>query len=145
MQKEDEQALFQIVDQLQEGGTDVQNFIKQLLLYIEEHMHEDMPTMLSLADILKNINISLRSFPQPYIIIKSELYKYFHPRNFETASEQVKKKSSSLASNSQIINQKAELNKEPSNNNTQIENQTSHIQDDNRVLSTEHSGEDNDL
>lgn len=56
-------------------------------------MNEDTPTMLSLADILKNINISLRAFPQPYIIIKSELYKYFHPRNFETAPEQVKKKS----------------------------------------------------
>ncbi len=106
MQKEDEETLFKIVDDLQEGGTDVQNFIKQLLLYIEEHMNEDAPTMLSLADILKNINISLKAFPQPYIIIKSELYKYFHPRTFDTASQQVKKKS---LTNSEFKTQKSEL------------------------------------
>lgn len=92
MREDDETKLFTIVDSLQENGIDVQNFIKQLLLYIEEHMHEDMETMLKLVDILKNISFSLKIFPQPYIIIKSELYKYFHPTHAAVPSEQVKKK-----------------------------------------------------
>lgn len=118
MQQEDKSTLFSIVDALQEGGTDVQNFIKQLLLYIEEHMNEDASTMLSLADVLKNISMSLRAFPQPYIIIKSELHKHFHPRAFETAPEQVKKKP--LTNNSQSADvsarteHKPQLNKEES-------------------------------
>ena len=92
MRESDEQKLFSIVDSLQENGIDVQNFIKQLLLYIEEHMHEDMETMLKLVDILKNISFSLKIFPQPYIIIKSELYKHFHPSQSVPAAEQPKKK-----------------------------------------------------
>jgi len=74
----------------------VQNFIKQLLLYIEEHINEDMETMLSLADVLKNISFSMRAFPQPYIIIKSELYKHFNPFHIYVASDEQPKKKASI-------------------------------------------------
>lgn len=95
MQQKDLQKIFSIVDELEEGGTDVQNFIKQLLLYIEEHINEDMETMLSLADILKNISFSMKAFPQPFIIIKSEIYKHFNPFHiYVAADEQPKKKPS---------------------------------------------------
>ncbi len=97
MQQKDQQKLFAIVDELQEGGTDVQNFIKQLLLYIEEHMNDDIETMLSLADVLKNISFSIKAFPQPYIIIKSEIHKHFNPFHIYVASDEQPKKKSSIA------------------------------------------------
>lgn len=103
MQEKDIDKLFQIVDELQEWGTDVQNFIKQLLLYIEEHMHEDMETMLSLADVLKNISFSMRAFAQPYIIIKSELYKHFNPFHIYVASDEQPKKKPSIATKTESI------------------------------------------
>ncbi len=99
MQQKDLQKLFAIVDELEEWGTDVQNFIKQLLLYIEEHMNEDLETMLSLADVLKNISFSMKAFPQPFIIIKSELYKHFNPFHIYVAADgQSKKKPNSVDS-----------------------------------------------
>ncbi len=59
-------------------------------------MNEDIETMLSLADVLKNISMSIKSFPQPYIIIKSEIHKHFNPFHIYVASDEQPKKKSSV-------------------------------------------------
>lgn len=62
-------------------------------------MNEDLETMLSLADVLKNISFSMKAFPQPFIIIKSELYKHFNPFHIYVAADgQSKKKPNSVDS-----------------------------------------------
>ncbi|MBP6909985.1 hypothetical protein KBC03_00040 [Patescibacteria group bacterium] len=67
-------------------------------------MNDDIETMLSLADVLKNISFSIKAFPQPYIIIKSELYKHFNPFHiYVAADEQPKKKANTVASSEPTV------------------------------------------
>ncbi len=140
MQQKDQLRLFSIVDDLQEWGTDVQNFIKQLLLYIEEHMNDDIETMLSLADVLKNISFSIKAFPQPYIIIKSELYKHFNPFHiYVAADEQPKKKANTVASSEPTVSWNGGGAK-PEKKETGEQTEKSNIKNDNTEISAPKSG-----
>lgn len=86
-------------------------------------MNDDIETMLSLADVLKNISFSIKAFPQPYIIIKSELYKHFNPFHiYVAADEQPKKKASTVTApaSSPAKSEKKESTEQVENNNTEI-------------------------
>ncbi len=66
---------FDVVNTLQDTGIDMGNFIKQCLVYIEEHFQENPSWYIVCADILKNVTYGLRSFPIPSILLKMEIYK----------------------------------------------------------------------
>lgn len=66
---------FDVVNTIQDSGIDIGNFIKQCLVYIEEHFQENPSWFIICADILKNVTYGLRSFPIPSVLLKMEIYK----------------------------------------------------------------------
>ena len=72
--KKDIEATFGIVDSLHETGVDVNNFIKQCLVYIEEHFSENIPGYILCSDILKRVLYGLKNFPLPTVLMKMEIY-----------------------------------------------------------------------
>ncbi len=73
--QEDIKKTFDIVNTIQDSGIDIGNFIKQCLVYIEEHFQENPSWFIICADILKNVAYGLRSFPIPSVLLKMEIYK----------------------------------------------------------------------
>lgn len=74
LQKDSKKA-FEVVNTLQESWIDISNFVKQCLVYIEEHFQENPRGYIVCADILKNVSYGLRSFPIPAVLLKMEIYK----------------------------------------------------------------------
>lgn len=73
IQKDSNQA-FAIVDTLHSSGIDIANFVKQALVYIEEHFQENPIGYINAAEILKRISYGLKNFPLPTILMKMEIY-----------------------------------------------------------------------
>ncbi len=70
-------AAFAIVDTLSESGIDISNFVKQSLIYIEEHFQENPAGYIACAEIFKRISYGLRNFPLPTVLMKMEIYNGF--------------------------------------------------------------------
>lgn len=68
---------FGIVDTLHSSGIDIANFVKQSLIYIEEHFQENPTGYIACAEIFKRISYGLRNFPLPTILMKMEIYNGF--------------------------------------------------------------------
>jgi DNA polymerase III subunit gamma/tau len=68
-------AAMEAIDILHISGVDINNFIKQCLVHIEEHLEENIPWYLLCAGILKQILYGIKSFPVPTILMKMEVYK----------------------------------------------------------------------
>ena len=71
-------GVFTIIDSLHTTWVDVNNFIKQCLVYIEEHFSENIEWYILCTDILKRILYWLRNFPLPTILMKMEIYNAFN-------------------------------------------------------------------
>ena len=56
------------------SGIDIANFVKQALVYIEEHFQENPIGYINAAEILKRISYGLKNFPLPTILMKMEIY-----------------------------------------------------------------------
>ncbi len=63
------------IDNLLASWVDIQNFIKQCLIYIEEHIEEDVSWNLLCASVFKQILYGIKSFPVPSILMKMEVHK----------------------------------------------------------------------
>jgi DNA polymerase III subunit gamma/tau len=83
------QECFSIIDSLHETWVDTSNFIKQCLVYIEEHFSQDVSWYIWCADILKRITMGLRWFPLPTILMKMEIYNAFNTT--QIAASEIKK------------------------------------------------------
>ena len=92
--------VFAIVDSLHETGVDINNFIKQCLVYIEEHFSENIEWYIVCTDILKRILYWLKSFPLPTILMKMEIYNAFNtsaPTNTPAVAPKVTSKTMSAS------------------------------------------------
>jgi DNA polymerase III subunit gamma/tau len=65
---------FALVDTLAETGVDINNFVRQCLIYIEEHFGENISWYVQCTDILKRIIVGIKNFPLPSILMKMEIY-----------------------------------------------------------------------
>ena len=64
---------FAVIDTLHTSGIDIAHFIKQCLVHIEEHFSDNVAGYTTCVELLKRVNYSLRSFPLPVILLKSEI------------------------------------------------------------------------
>lgn len=74
----DVDTVFAIVDSLHETGVDINNFIKQCLVYIEEHFSENIEWYILCTNILKRVLSGLKNFPLPTVLMKIEIYNAFN-------------------------------------------------------------------
>jgi DNA polymerase III subunit gamma/tau len=80
----DQNTAFQTIDSLHQTWVDINNFIKQCLVYIEEHFSENITGYIMCSDVLKRILSWLRSFPLPAILMKMEVYNMLHSSTSST-------------------------------------------------------------
>lgn len=76
--KKDIEWVFAVIDSLHETWVDISNFIKQCLVYIEEHFADNIEWYILCTDILKRILYGLKNFPLPTILMKMEVYNAFN-------------------------------------------------------------------
>ena len=109
MRWEDFNSIIQYIENTKNNWIDLYTFAKQILTYIDDKFMEDVPFYSRLADLFKNIILSIRNYPLPIIIYKSEIYKYikWNNENF-TIPISVEKKQSSQTN----IKPKLETSKE---------------------------------
>lgn len=70
--------VFAVIDSLHETWVDINNFIKQCLVYIEEHFSENIEWYIVCTDVLKRVLYWLKNFPLPTILMKMEIYNAFN-------------------------------------------------------------------
>ncbi|HMT01606.1 MAG TPA: DNA polymerase III subunit gamma/tau [Candidatus Absconditabacterales bacterium] len=63
--------------EFQENGIQLSVLAKQILDYIDEHLHEDTAFLLSVFEMIKTIISQSKIFPDPYLLYKTEIMKYF--------------------------------------------------------------------
>lgn len=66
------------IDQLQTNWIDLYVFAKEVLMYIDSHLMDDLDFYVSLSDVFKDIIIWIKNYPYPPIIYKVSLYKMFN-------------------------------------------------------------------
>lgn len=91
----DLQQAFSIADSLHDTWVDIHNFIKQCLVYIEEHFSENIEWYITCSDILKRILYWLKTFPLPIVLMKMEIYNTFN-QSTASWSQEAKKKSNDI-------------------------------------------------
>lgn len=74
----DREQLFGAIDDLVQQGVDLQNFAKQVLMYMDAHLFEDMNFLISLSEAFTEILGNLRYYPYPSIVYKVVLHKYIN-------------------------------------------------------------------
>ncbi len=70
----DIEKAFALIDALTETGVDINNFVRQCLIYIEEHFAENIPWYIQCTEVLKRIIVGIKNFPLPGILMKMEVY-----------------------------------------------------------------------
>lgn len=93
----DQDGAFTVIDSLHQTWVDINNFIKQCLVYIEEHFSENISWYIMCSDILKRVLAGLRSFPLPAILMKMEIYNILQTNNNTTQTTSPSKKSPTSA------------------------------------------------
>ena len=82
----DETTSFHIVDTLHDTGVDISNFVKQCLVFIEEHFSENIDWYVACAETMKRIAYGLKSFPLPAVLLKMEIHTSMHPQQQSTST-----------------------------------------------------------
>lgn len=65
-----------MVDEMQEIGIDLYNFAKQLLMYIDTHLHEDTQFFLQVTDMCTEVLRTVKFYPYPAIVYKIVIHKF---------------------------------------------------------------------
>ena len=68
--------MFDEIDALYNQGIDLQQFAKQMLMYIDHHLLEDIDFFVKLSGAFGEIISTLRYYPYPAIAYKIALSKY---------------------------------------------------------------------
>lgn len=69
--------IFAQVDNLQNSWIDLVIFAKEMLMYIDAHLMDDLDFFVRLGEFFREIVISVRNYPYPAMIYKVNFYKYF--------------------------------------------------------------------
>lgn len=75
----DRETIFSYVDTLQEQAIDLHNFVKQILLYIDQHLLQDIDFLLAMSKVCTEILQTIRYYPYPTIVYKVAINNYLHP------------------------------------------------------------------
>ncbi|MEF2175989.1 MAG: DNA polymerase III subunit gamma/tau [Candidatus Absconditabacteria bacterium] len=81
MRAQDFNAIIEYVENTKNNGIDLYTFAKQILTYIDDKFMEDVSFYAKLADLFRNIIVSIKNYPLPIVIYKSEIYKYIKGNN----------------------------------------------------------------
>ena len=77
------EAVFSYIDELYDGGTDLSNFAKDVLLWLDEHFSENPAAYSHLAGGFREIYAEVKRYPYPVLVYKSKLYSYFNEISWE--------------------------------------------------------------
>lgn len=78
--KSSDETLKKLAD-FQENGVQLPVLAKQILDYIDEHLHEDTHFLLGVFEMIKTIISQSKIFPDPYLLYKTEIMKHFSSGN----------------------------------------------------------------
>lgn len=81
MRAQDFNAIIEYVENTKNNWIDLYTFAKQILTYIDDKFMEDVSFYAKLADLFRNIIVSIKNYPLPIVIYKSEIYKYIKWNN----------------------------------------------------------------
>jgi len=93
------QEVFRYLDNMQSKGVDFTNFTREILVYLDEHLLDDLEENLKLANCFKKIYNEVRYYPIPVLAFKTDLGEFLWKVNFVTevvsvsTKEQIKSKS----------------------------------------------------
>jgi len=76
IKNKDREQLFAAITALVQQGVDLQNFAKQVLMYLDAHLFEDMDFLIYVSHAFTEILNNLRYYPYPAIAYKVVLHKY---------------------------------------------------------------------
>ncbi|HCB51399.1 TPA: hypothetical protein DEP21_02370 [Patescibacteria group bacterium] len=76
IKNKDREQLFAAITTLVQQGVDLQNFAKQVLMYLDAHLFEDMDFLIYVSHAFTEILNNLRYYPYPAIAYKVVLHKY---------------------------------------------------------------------
>ena len=77
---------FAYLDKLYDGGTDLANFAKDILLRLDEHFMDDPAHYATLAGLMREIYGEIKRYPYPILVYKSKLWKYFEQHSGDTTN-----------------------------------------------------------
>lgn len=70
--------IFAYMDKLTDTGIDLYLMAKEILIYIDNHLLEDISYYVILSDLFKSIMISIKNYPYPLIAYKTGFYKFLN-------------------------------------------------------------------
>lgn len=76
----DRSTIFAEVDLIHEQGIDLHNFAKQCLMYIDQHLADDMDFLLRISEVFTEIIGSIKYYPYPAIVYKIAINKFITPQ-----------------------------------------------------------------
>jgi len=87
--------IFKEIEKLQNQWIDLSNFIKDILLYLDEHLAENIEKNLQLVKLFDEVYQNLRNFPAPVLAYKTVLWTNLLnipeiKNNIETTKQEVK-------------------------------------------------------
>lgn len=82
--------IYIFLEDLQIGWIDLYSFTKETLQYIDSMFTKNMKLYSSLSDLFRNIIINIKYYPNPLVVYKTELYKYFENKSVDSNIENQK-------------------------------------------------------
>ncbi len=74
-------SLFEEITKLVDQGVDLQHFAKQVLMYLDAHLFENIDLYLKISEQFGEILGGIRNYPYPALIYKIVLHKHIHGTN----------------------------------------------------------------
>jgi len=126
-------ALFEEISKLTDKGVDLQHFAKQVLMYLDAHLFENMDLYIKISEQFGEILAGIRNYPYPALIYKIVLHKHIHGTNSivqpvvvdkkpEPVNEKIEEKITSIEKSEPVI-EKIQENSEP-NQSAKLEQST---------------------
>ncbi len=73
----DERAVFAAIDTLHNQGVDLYNFAKQLIVYIDTRLYENMDGYMRVIEMLSYVMSTIRYYPYASVVYKMAYHKFF--------------------------------------------------------------------
>ncbi len=73
----DERAVFDAIDTLHNQGIDLYNFAKQLIVYIDTRLYENMDGYMRVIEMLSYVMSTIRYYPYASVVYKMAYHKFF--------------------------------------------------------------------
>ncbi len=74
-------TVFKHIDEFAKQWIDLNQFAKQVLMYIDEHLNEDIDFLIEISEVFTDILSNIKYYPYPTIIYKIAFNKYFSSKS----------------------------------------------------------------